>query len=102
MHWSRYHFEKQPHKICKKCFVVDHDDSACEAIAKNLKVVAYNPKEFWLWCQNDPEGQALVASLEEEDRRLNQDKPKILEIGTSSEPDENTKRKSMRETENNS
>lgn len=48
IHWARYHFEKQPRKIWKECFVVDHVDSACEKIANQLKVAAYTPEEFYV------------------------------------------------------
>lgn len=60
MHWEKYHFEKQPRKICKECFVIDHNLSTCEEFAKQLKIVAYTPEEFYQWCQNYAGGQALM------------------------------------------
>ncbi|XP_026447493.1 uncharacterized protein LOC113348017 [Papaver somniferum] len=32
--WVIYHYEMQPYKICKECWVVDHEEAACKRLAQ--------------------------------------------------------------------
>ncbi|KAI3913805.1 hypothetical protein MKW92_018085, partial [Papaver armeniacum] len=44
--WIRFYYEKQPHKICPKCFVLKHSNKACDAAAKFLELAHQKPHFF--------------------------------------------------------
>ncbi|XP_026416853.1 uncharacterized protein LOC113312305 [Papaver somniferum] len=44
--WVKYHFEKQPKKICTHCFVLDHNEEECEEITWNLFIYRMTEKQF--------------------------------------------------------
>lgn len=35
--WVKFHYEKQPNKICRECFIINHCNGACGAAAEYLK-----------------------------------------------------------------
>ncbi|XP_026451999.1 uncharacterized protein LOC113352390 [Papaver somniferum] len=50
--WVRYHWERQPHLLCKKCFTIDHDDDECENTELDLKIRRYTNEEYVNYCHN--------------------------------------------------
>ncbi|XP_026395615.1 uncharacterized protein LOC113290225 isoform X2 [Papaver somniferum] len=37
--WVKFYYEKQPHKLCKECFLINHCNDACKDAAEYVKVV---------------------------------------------------------------
>ncbi|RZC84797.1 hypothetical protein C5167_047586 [Papaver somniferum] len=64
--WIRYHFEKQPRKICPDCFTIDHNQEMCEERAWNIFIFGMTEAEFGEYyvnhahlveaMQNNPDG----------------------------------------------
>lgn len=44
--WIRYHYEKQPRKICPDCFVIDHNEELCEERAWNIFIFGMTEPSF--------------------------------------------------------
>ncbi|KAI3933709.1 hypothetical protein MKW92_052575, partial [Papaver armeniacum] len=44
--WVRFYYEKQPKKLCKECFIINHCKGVCEAAADYVKAIHAKPYPF--------------------------------------------------------
>ncbi|XP_026443868.1 uncharacterized protein LOC113344010 isoform X2 [Papaver somniferum] len=68
--WVIYHFEMQPYEICKKCWVVDHEDTKCKRLAQEQKVEAMTEAEYAEWSQTEEGKKILAAYITIEDANI--------------------------------
>ncbi|XP_026399356.1 uncharacterized protein LOC113295223 [Papaver somniferum] len=71
--WVIYHFERQPYKLCKKCWVVEHVEENCEWLSQEHKVKAMLESEFAEYSLTEEGKKFLAAYILASDVNSNMD-----------------------------